>query len=77
MTDPVKFEEWVAEFFPNGGVLDATAESRALQDMMADAVLAPEVTIISRAVAQTGIDEIQARMTLALVYAFEKWSLEP
>jgi hypothetical protein len=40
---------------------------------MAEAVMSPEVTILSRAVAQTGIDEIQARMTLALVYAFENW----
>lgn len=41
---------------------------------MADAVLEPRVTIMSGAVAATGIDELQARMTLALVYAFESGS---
>ena len=73
MIDPIQFETWTERHFSQGGLLDASPESRALQKTMAEAVMSPEVTILSRAVAQTGIDEIQARMTLALVYAFENW----
>jgi len=71
MTNPAEFEAWVTELLPRGGVLNATPESRRMQNILADAVMSPEVTIMSRAVARTGIDEIQARMTLAVVYAFE------
>ena len=71
MTDAVKFETWISTNFLGGGRLDGSRQSRSLQEMMADAVTAPEVTIMSRAVAETGVDEIQARMTLALVYAFQ------
>ena len=71
MVDPVLFEIWTERHFSQGGVLDTSPESRILQKTMAEAVMSSEVTILSRAVAQTGIDEIQARATLALVYAFE------
>jgi hypothetical protein len=37
---------------------------------MANAVTDPQVTILSRAVAETGIDEIPVRMTIALMQAF-------
>jgi hypothetical protein len=73
MVDSIQFETWTERHFSHGGVLDASPESRALQKTMAESVMSPEVTILSRAVAQTGIDEIQARATLTLVHAFENW----
>ncbi|MGI4830270.1 MAG: hypothetical protein ACRYFU_19010 [Janthinobacterium lividum] len=73
MIDPIQFERWTERHFSQGGVLDTSPESRILQKTMVEAVMCPEVTILSRAVAQTGIDEIQARATLALVHAFENW----
>lgn len=52
--------------------MDASPKSRSLQETMVEAVMSPEITILSRAVAETGIDEIHARMAFALVYAFER-----
>ena len=74
MVDPVSFQQWIEENFPGGGVLDAGSKSLRLQEMIADAVLEPRVTILSEAIATTGVDETQARVTLALVYAFEQRS---
>jgi hypothetical protein len=68
--DPVTFESWIAKRFPSGGVLDGGTESITLQKLMANAVTDPQVTILSRAVSETGIDEIQARMTLAIMQVF-------
>ena len=70
--DPVAFEEWISRRFPGGGTLNGGTESIALQKLMANAVTDPQVTILSRAVAEAGIDEIQARMTIALMQAFLK-----
>lgn len=70
--DPVAFEEWISRRLPGGGALNGRVESIALQKLMANAVTDPQVTIMSRAVAETDIDEIQARMTIALMQAFLK-----
>jgi hypothetical protein len=70
--DPVAFEEWISGRFPGGGALNGGVASITLQKLMANAVTDPQVTILSRAVAETGIDEIQARMTIALMHAFMK-----
>ena len=63
MVDPIQFETWTERHFSQRGVLDNSPESRSLQKTMVEAVMSPEVTILSRAVAQTGIDEIHARAT--------------
>jgi hypothetical protein len=68
--DPVAFEEWISRRFVVGGALDEGSESIALQKLMANAATDPQVTILSRAVAQTGVDETQARMAIALMQAF-------
>jgi hypothetical protein len=68
--DPVAFEEWISRRFLGGGALNGGTQSIALQKLMANAVTDPQVTILSRAVAETGIDEIPARMTIALMQAF-------
>jgi hypothetical protein len=51
MVEPIKFETWIQTQFPNDAVLDASPESRELQMIMAEAVMTPEVTIMSRATA--------------------------
>jgi hypothetical protein len=68
--DPVAFEEWISRRFVGGGVLNGGRESIALQRLMANTVTDPQVTILSRAVAETGIDEMHARMTIALLQGF-------
>jgi hypothetical protein len=68
--DPIGFEEWIRENFTNGADLNGGSQSLALQRLMANAVMDPQVTILSHAVAETGIDEIQARMTIALMHGF-------
>jgi hypothetical protein len=68
--DPVAFEEWISRRFAGGGALNGGSESIALQRLMANAVTDPQVTILSRAVAETGVDETHARMTIALFQAF-------
>jgi hypothetical protein len=68
--DPVAFEEWISRHFAGGGALNEGSESIVLQKLMANAVTDPQVTILSRAAAGTGIDETQARMTIALMQAF-------
>jgi hypothetical protein len=70
--DPVAFEEWISGRFPGSGALKGGVASITLQNLMANAVTDPQVTILSRAVAETGIDEIPARMTIALMQAFLK-----
>ena len=68
--DPIAFDVWISESFGNSGPLNGSQKSMALQHLMANAVIDPQVTIVSRAVAATGVDEIQARMTIALIQAF-------
>jgi hypothetical protein len=68
--DPVAFEEWIGRRFPAGGALNAGRESIASQKMMVNAVMDPQVTILSRAIAETGVDETHARMAIALLQAF-------
>ncbi len=75
--DPVEFEEWISRRFASGGALNRGSESMALQQLMANAVTDPEVTILSRAVAETGIDETQARMTIALMQTFQRSAKRP
>lgn len=68
--DPVAFQEWIGGRFPAGGALNAGSESIASQKMMVNAVMDPQVTIMSRAIAETGVDETHARMAIALLQAF-------
>ncbi|PSH04125.1 MAG: hypothetical protein CXZ00_08735 [Acidobacteria bacterium] len=71
--DPVAFEEWISRRFAGDGALNGLnggSESITLQRLMANAVTDPQVTILSRAVAETGVDETHARMTIALMQAF-------
>jgi hypothetical protein len=68
--DPVPFEEWIGRRFPAGGALNGGSESIALQELMVNAVMDPQVTILSRASAETGVDETHARMAIALLQAF-------
>jgi hypothetical protein len=70
--DPIGFETWIRENFTNGAGLNGSGQSLALQNLMAYAVMDPQVTIMSHAVAETGIDEIQARMTIALMHGFQR-----
>lgn len=72
MVDPVQFETWMQQHFAGGGEMDSSPKSRGLQETMVEAVMSPEVMILSRAVAETSVDEIHARMAFALVYAFER-----
>jgi len=68
--DPVAFETWMSSHFMRGGALNSGGRSLALQSLMASAVMDPTVTILSRAVAETGVDETQARITIALIHGF-------
>jgi hypothetical protein len=70
LVDPVTFEEWIGRRFPSGGALNAGSESIASQKMMVNAVMDPQVTVLSRAIAETGVDETHARMAIALLQAF-------
>jgi hypothetical protein len=65
--DPVDFEAWIETNFTVSGEMRCESTINALQRLIVDAVVSPQVTILSRAVAQTGVDEIQARMALALI----------
>lgn len=68
--DPIGFEAWIHENFANGADRDGGRQSLELQNLMVNAVMDSQVTILSHAVAETGVDEIQARMTIALMQGF-------
>ena len=68
--DPIDFEAWIRENFANGADRDGGRQGLELQNLMVNAVMDPQVTILSHAVAETGIDETQARMTIALMHGF-------
>lgn len=68
--DPIAFEIWIGENFIESADTRRGSTDTALRSLIADAVMDPQVTILARAVAETGIDEIQARMTLALMQGF-------
>jgi hypothetical protein len=70
--DPIAFEVWIGENFIDGGALNGGSASIDLQQLIANAVMDPQVTILSQAVSQTGIDETHARMTIALIQGFLK-----
>jgi len=68
MVDPVEFEEWVEKNLVGSAARNPSDE---MKEALAEAVMRPEVTIISRAVSMTGVDEVHARMTVALLYVFK------
>ncbi len=69
MVDPIAFEAWVQETLVGENGLHPSSQ---LQVELSDAVMRAEITIMSRAISWTGVDETQARMTLAIVHAFER-----
>lgn len=68
MVDPIEFEKWIESNLAGDAAFHPSSE---LQAALAEAVMMPEVTIVSRAVSLTGVDEIQARMTLAMLFIFK------
>lgn len=68
MVDPIGFEQWVETNLVGSAARSPSAE---MKEALAEAVMMPEVTIVSRAISLTGVDEIDARMTLAMLYIFK------
>ncbi len=77
VVDPVAFDTWIRESF----LIDTCPTDRrkrlALQHLMTNAVMDPQVTILSHAAAEAGVDEIQARMTIALMSGFLQTQINP
>jgi hypothetical protein len=46
--DPICFEAWIRENFTNGADLNGGGQSLALQSLMTNAVMDPQVTILSQ-----------------------------
>jgi len=67
MVDPIEFEKWVETNLVGAA---SRHPSEELKEQVAEAVMMPEVTIVSRAISWTGVDEIQARMAVAMLYIF-------